>query len=230
MQEKSTKPFQQKLDTLTELPEGFSFDAAQSWNKMEEKLTGKPSKNKRAVWHMVAASVLVVLLSAIYFFNQKKEDAITVLPAIPKIANPAATSDKTNRQVLVPVQEKETTGNTQQLNKKLKTEKPDVIVGPVEKEELRQEDIVLEIPKNEEVNVETNIKESTAVEIPVVVTPIKRKIIHINELGKERFLKEQQSLSVKEEKVAPDISTEEVQTTPKPWYKKFKSTARINNN
>ncbi len=230
MQEKSTKHFQQKLDLLTELPDGFSFDATRSWNGIEEKLTGKPAQKKRALWFMIAASAIFLLLSTLYFFNQTKEEAITMLPAVTEKLNPPVTTGDANTERPVSVKGNDITGHLQQSKQKFKTQKDPVIINPVKQEELQEEVITLQTPKSEEAKVETDKTEPVAIEIPVAVKPVKRKIIHINELGRESFLTEQKNLTVKEEKTSSEIIADEAVTPAKPWYKKIKLSHRANNN
>lgn len=231
MQEKSTNIFRQKLDTLTELPDGFSFDAVQSWNRMEEKISGKTAKKKRVLWFMVAASAIFLLLSTLYFFNQTKEEAITTIrPAATEKQNPSITTVDAHQERPVFVKNNQSTSLSQESIQLSKIKKDPVIVDPVKQEELKEEVITLQAPKSEEAKVETNKTEPVAIEVPVAVTPVKRKIIHINELGRESFLTEQKNLTVKEEKTSSEIIAEEAVTPAKPWYKKIKLSHRANNN
>jgi hypothetical protein len=228
MQEKSTKPFQQKLDALTELPDGFSFDATQSWNRMEENLTGRKRKNKKALWYMAAAASIVLIVSITYFNQQERINPVAVKPEQTKKEQPVAAESKSNEVVLT--NETKETVNTPVITKTktLPEKKPlEVLVFT---QETKQPELITQINTPQEIKIETGLPETTIAVAPLIATPVKRKIIHINQLGKESFLTEQQNLSVKEEKTSPEIITEETITPAKPWYKKFKSSHRTNNN
>lgn len=227
MQEKSTNPFQQKLEALTELPDGFSFDAAQSWNRMEEKLTGKKTSKKRVLWYMAAAASVVLIFSIVYF-NQ----TITIRPVTVKVEESKKERpvvEYKNNEAELNTETKETGNNPVITKTKTLPEKKPVEVTIIT-QEIKQSELITQTNLPQEIKVETVLPETTAAVPPLITAPVKRKIIHINELGKESFLKEQQTLSVKEEKTSPEIITEETITPAKPWYKKFKSSHRINNN
>lgn len=228
MQEKSTKPFLQKLDALTELPNGFSFDAAQSWNRMEEKLTGRKRKNNSALWYMAAAASLVLIVSIAYFNQQRKINPVVVKPEQTKKEQSVIADTKSN-EVELNNKIKETRNNPVITKTKPLTDKNSVEV-PIIVKETKQPELITQTNIPQEIKVETDLAETTVAVTPLITTPVKRKIIHINELSKESFLKEQQTLSVKDERALPEIITEEATTPAKPWYKKLKSSHRINNN
>jgi cytoskeletal protein RodZ len=228
MQKKSSKSFQQKLDTLSELPDGFSFDAAQSWNKLEEKLTGKPKKKKVLTWLMAVASVLL-LFSLLFFFKEQPTEIVTAPSDKPVIKNADEPLMKSTEQITSSQPKTQNISHPNQISKKINKQEPAETILPVSEKETIQEQVAIQTPNDTEVKPQIGINE-TAI-IPVVTsTPVKRKIIHINELGREAFLNEQQMLSIKEEKTAPEVVTEEIQPSARPFYKKFKLSHRINNN
>ncbi|MBX9783639.1 MAG: hypothetical protein K2X48_10130 [Chitinophagaceae bacterium] len=228
MQEKSTKPFQQKLDALTELPDGFSFDAAHSWNRMEEKLTGKQTKQKKVLWYMAAAASIAFIISIVYFNQQERIHPVTVKPEELKQEQSVIADSKSGEAVLNNETQKPSVISVITKTKTLPEKKP--VEMPVVLQETKPPELIAQISTTQEMKPETTLPETTAIAPPLVATPVKRKIIHISELGKETFLKEQQTLSVKEEKTPTEVITEEPHPGTKPWYKKFKSTSRTNNN
>ena len=226
MQEKSINRFQQKLDALTELPDGFFFDVVQIWNRVEDKLKSKPAKKKRAVWYLAAASVMLLLLVVI-FNNRSGNEVIAVKPTESKKVNSVTSINKNNDQVL---------GNTSNhLIKKVALSENKKVIQiktpeAVEIDETKQEAFITQTEISDDVKIETVLPKTLTIVTAIEPVPVKRKIIHINELGKDLFFKEQQTLSVKEEKTSPEIITEQTNTSPKPWYNKFKSSHRTNNN
>ncbi|MBY0476256.1 MAG: hypothetical protein K2Q24_01305 [Chitinophagaceae bacterium] len=228
MQKKSTKPFQQKLDTLTELPEGFFFDAVQSWERMEEKLTGRQTKQKKIWWYMAAAASIVLIILITYFNQQETIKPVTVKPEQTKKEQSVVAAVKSHEALLgnetkelssTPVSTKTKNGiGKKSLDMSLLTQKT------------KQPELNTQINTQVEAIVETRLPETTGVATPLIKAPVKRKIIHINDLGKETFFKEQQILIVKEDKTSHEMITEDTNTSPKPWYKKFKPSQRTNNN
>lgn len=227
MQEKSTNSFLQKLDTLTELPDGFSFDAAQRWNRMEEKLMGRKRNNKRVLWYMTAASVALVF-SIVYFNQTATINPVAVKPERIKQDQPVVVENNSNEAVLNNETKEKFNTPVIAKTKTLPEKKP--VEVPVITQETKQPELITQANTSQEIKVETGLPETTIAVAPLITTPVKRKIIHINELGKEAFLKEQQTLSVKEETTSPEVITEEAVTPAKSWYKKFKSFNRTNNN
>jgi hypothetical protein len=231
MQERLIKPLEQKLDSLSELPDGFSFDSVQSWNKMEEKLTGRKRKNKKALWYMAAAASILVIVSITYFSQPTPINHVAIEPEKKEQEQPVVSNNK-NKQTVLNAESKESKGATAapftaKAKKNTEIKSIDVTENV---EPTKQPELVTQINTPHETKAETILPETTEVLAPLVSTPVKRKIIHINELGKESFLKEQQSLSIKEEKSSPEIITEEAITPSKPWYKKYKSSNRTNHN
>lgn len=225
MQVKPIKPLQQKLDTLTELPEGFSFDAAGSWNQLEGRISRNSSRKKKWAWYIAAASVLI-LFSLVYFLRADEPEVLAIKSPSAILRNTVGPEVKINRHSasINLAKEKITIPSTSITSNKKKQ-----AVLPVKGPQTVQQQVTVQAPVNDTINTATATIES--ISIPAhPTTVVKRKIVHINELGKDIFFKEQQILSVKEENAVNEILQEETQPTSKPWYKKIKLSNRNNNN
>jgi len=224
MQVKTIKPLRQKLDELTELPDGFSFDAAVSWNQLEGRISRNSSRKKKWAWYIAAASVLI-LFSVVYLFRTDEPDELAIKTPSAIIRKPVSLQliNRKNASVAV-AKEKITIPSTGITSNKKKQ-----AVLPVKGPQTVQQQVTVQAPVNDTINTATATIES--ISIPAhPTTVVKRKIVHINELGKDIFFKEQQILSVKEENAVNEILQEETQPTSKPWYKKIKLSNRNNNN
>lgn len=224
MQVKTIKPLRQKLDELTELPDGFSFDAAVSWNQLEGRISRNSSRKKKWAWYIAAASVLI-LFSVVYLFRTDEPDELAIKTPSAIIRKPVSLQLINRKNASVAVAKEKITIPSTGITSNEKKQNVFTVKKPV----TVQEQVTEQAPVNDTINPATATIES--ISIPVhPTTVVKRKIVHINELGKELFFKEQQILSVKEENAVNEILQEETQPTSKPWYKKIKLSNRNNNN
>jgi hypothetical protein len=232
MQEKSIKPFQQKLDALTELPDGISFDAAHSWIRMEEKLTGKQTKQKRVLWYMAAAASILLVISIVYFNQSATITPVVVKPGSIIKEQPGATESKNNISVLnTETKENKPTdaATLSKTAKKLNKEK--VVEATVNNLPANEPELVAQINTTQEIKVETTLPETTATSAPVIAAPVKQKIIHINELLQEHQLEQQRVAEAKrnQKPAEEEISTDKNAEPSRPWYKKSKHILSIKN-
>ncbi|MFN8265655.1 MAG: hypothetical protein U0T11_06265 [Chitinophagaceae bacterium] len=224
MQVKTIKPLRQKLDELTELPDGFSFDAAVSWNQLEGRISRNSSRKKKWAWYIAAASVLI-LFSVVYLFRTDEPDELAIKTPSAIIRKPVSLQLINRKNASVAVAKEKITIPSTGITSNEKKQNVFTVKKPV----TVQEQVTEQAPVNDTINPATATIES--ISIPAhPTTVVKRKIVHINELGKEMFFKEQQILSVKEENAVNEILQEETQPTSKPWYKKIKLSNRNNNN
>jgi hypothetical protein len=229
MQEKSTKPFQQKLDALEELPDGFSFEPSAAWSKLEEKLSPKKAGSKKTVWYYAAAAVVLVCISVIAVMQINKETAqptFTKTEEQPKQTSivPVITKNKKNETNSLKDQPKKITKVKRQLDTPVKNTLLTVTVK-------KNETLILSQTTNETEIAVTKTTEPAAETTPVVAKLTVKKIIHINELMQEYQLEQQRVAEAKRnQKPAEEEIIIERNTEPsKPWYKKSKQNLLIKN-
>jgi hypothetical protein len=230
MQEKSTKPFQQKLDTLEELPDGFSFEPSAVWNKLEQKLIPQKAVNKKTIWFYAAAASVILCISAIIFLQiNKKTPQQTVKEAVeqPKESLPAPVITAVQKNETAPV--KNFTKNRLKVKQELKV--PVTITKPLSITVVKAETPnQIQMPNPAE-TVIVNITEPVAEITPVASKPPVLKIIHINELMQEHQLEQQRVAEAKrnQKPAEEEISIERNTEPSKPWYKKSKQNLLIKN-
>lgn len=217
---RQNKLFQQKMQELTELPDGFSFEATETWNKLETKLTGKKPNNKIAWWMMAAAASVVVIISFLFLKQQPKQIEIVQQIVAPLITEPI---------VSVKQQTKSLATNPSSKQTQILTVKPIA----VKKKIIKNRTAILVIELKEPIvavqetqpQIETVKPEETIVSVPILpvaITQPKRKIIHINELGQELQWQQLQTAQRKMKQVEEEPISE-IQTEPsRTWYKKLK--------
>lgn len=230
MQEKSTKPLQQKLDALEELPDGFSFEPSAAWNKLEQKLIPQKAGNKKTIWFYAAAASVILCISAIFFFQiNKKTPQQTVKETVvqPKESLPAPviTAIQKNETATVKNVTKNRLKVKQELKVPVTNTRPQSIT--VVKAETPNQ---IQMPNPAETTV-TKITEPVVEITPVASKPPVLKIIHINELMQEHQLEQQRVAEAKRnQKPAEEEIIIERNTEPsKPWYKKSKQNLLIKN-
>jgi hypothetical protein len=230
MQEKLTNPFQQKLDALEELPDGFSFEPSAAWSKLEEKLSPKKAGSKKTVWYYAAAAAVFVCISVIAFMQMAKE---TAQPTFTK------TAEQPKQTSIVPViannQKNETTGLKNQTKKLTKVKQqfdtPVKNTLPLTVTVEKNETLILPQTTNETEIAVAKITEPVMEITPVASKPPVLKIIHINELMQEYQLEQQRVAEAKrnQKPAEEDIIIEKNTEPSKPWYKKSKQNLLIKN-
>ncbi len=226
---RQNKLFQQKMQELTELPDGFSFEATETWNKLETKLTGKKPNNKIAWWMMTAAASVVVIVSFLFLKQQPKQIETVQQIVAPLITEPI---------VSVKQQAKSLATNPSSKQTQILTVKPIA----VKKQIIKNRTAILVIELKEPIvavqetqpQTETVKPEETIVSVPILpvaITQPKRKIIHINELYQEYQLEQQRVAEAKrnQKPAEEEINTEKNTEPSKPWYKKNKQNTPLKN-
>lgn len=226
---RQNKLFQQKMEELTELPEGFSFEATSGWNKLETRLTCKKTKNKAPWWMMAAAASVVLILSLLFLMLPSKQvqtvkQTVTPLTTTPVVAVKQDT--KTTTINSLPTQIKT---STLKINTAKKQTVKNKNIIPVNEHNLP--DIALQQTPPVTETVKPEERTAAAPTAPGAITSPKRRIIHINELLQEYHLEQQRVAEAKrnQKPVEEEVSTEKNPESFKPWYKKSKHILTIKN-
>jgi len=118
-------PLREKLNKLSEVPEGLHFNHSAVWQKLEQQLQKKNNKRNRFVFVYAAASLLLFVIVLIYHSTSKPAKTASTAELI-KTTNDGKSgiTPERNKNIL-PVPSNETTFNpTKQKQLQLKIQKP----------------------------------------------------------------------------------------------------------
>jgi len=173
-----TMHWKNKLEELDNLP-GETWDKDVAWEKLHQRVEGKPRNKKIIYRYALIAACLVFLLSLYWIVGNKSEKK--ALPAkletITKL-NPASDAVKNKENsISVSTPKKRTANKIDNIKNKLIYKDKIVLLDTMINEKSNPDSIHLT-----EENQFISSADTTAVLI--VKNPVKLKVVHINELGK----------------------------------------------